>query len=211
MNYRWARFIILLLGNPHLLECTQRRQDGATNPHRVLPLRWCHHLDLHRGWSKRCQLLCHAFSNSLEHCGTSGKDDVSIEVLADINVAFHDGLERGVMDSTRLLPNEAWLEENFRAAEAFVADSDDVAIWKFISLFLVGALTGCFHFRIKIQGDVRELFLHVPHDLSLCRCCEGVATLGQDLHHVFCQVAACKVQTQDCMGQGITLIDGNSV
>merc|ERR1711904_160567 len=150
MNYRWARFIILLLGNPHLLECTQRRKDGTSNPHRVLPLRWCHHLDLHCGWSKCCQLFCHALSNALEHGGTSGKNDVCIKVFANIHIALHDGLECGVMDTTGLFPNEAWLEENFRAAEALIANCDDVAIWKFVGLLLVRALAGGFHLAIKV-------------------------------------------------------------
>lgn len=34
--------------DPHLLEGGQRGQDGATHPHRVLVLRRCDDLDLHR-------------------------------------------------------------------------------------------------------------------------------------------------------------------
>merc|ERR1711918_272928 len=94
MDNGGTRFIILLLGDPHLLERAQRRQDGATNPHGVLPLRGCHHLDLHRGWREGCQLLSHAFTYALEHRGTTRKHNISIEVLTNIHVAFHDRLER---------------------------------------------------------------------------------------------------------------------
>lgn len=34
-----AGLVVLLLGDPHLLEGGQRRQDGAADPHRVLALR----------------------------------------------------------------------------------------------------------------------------------------------------------------------------
>ena len=39
--------VILLLGDPHLLEGGQGSQDGATDPDRVLPLRRSNDLDLH--------------------------------------------------------------------------------------------------------------------------------------------------------------------
>merc|ERR1719424_1126242 len=115
------------------------------------------------------------------------------------------------MDPASLLPNETRLEENFRAAEALIANSDDVAIWKLIGLLLVRALACSFHLTVKVQSDVGELLFHIPHNLALCCCCEGVATLCQDLHQIFCQVATRKVQTQDCMGQRIAFIDWHCV
>ena len=39
--------VVLLLGDPHLLEGGQGRQDGASNPDRVLALWWSNDLDLH--------------------------------------------------------------------------------------------------------------------------------------------------------------------
>merc|ERR1719188_1618791 len=41
-----TRLVVLALGDPHLLEGAERRQDGASNPHRVLALGRGHHLDL---------------------------------------------------------------------------------------------------------------------------------------------------------------------
>merc|ERR1719169_220586 len=35
--------------------------------------------------------------------------------------------------------------------------------------------------------------------------------LGQDLHHVVSQVASSQIQTENGVGQGITLVDGDSV
>merc|ERR1711997_1225091 len=54
----WAAFIVLLLGDPHLLEGGEGRQDGATR-----------------------------------------HDSVSIEILPDVNIALHDGVVGGLMDT----------------------------------------------------------------------------------------------------------------
>jgi len=40
--------VVLLLGDPHLLESGERRQDGSTDPDGVFSLRRSHDLDLHR-------------------------------------------------------------------------------------------------------------------------------------------------------------------
>ena len=46
VNDSGTGFIILLLGNPHLLESGKGGKDGATNPDRVLPLWRSNDLDL---------------------------------------------------------------------------------------------------------------------------------------------------------------------
>ena len=44
---RRTALIVLLLGDPHLLEGREGGEDGSTDPHGVLALRWCDDLDLH--------------------------------------------------------------------------------------------------------------------------------------------------------------------
>merc|ERR1719213_1170910 len=53
----WAALVVLLLGDPHLLEGGEGGQDGATDPYRVLPLRRSNDLDLNGGWGKSGDLL----------------------------------------------------------------------------------------------------------------------------------------------------------
>merc|ERR1719397_1149934 len=45
----WAALIILLLGDPHLLEGGEGSKDGSSDPDRVLPLWWSNDLDLDNG------------------------------------------------------------------------------------------------------------------------------------------------------------------
>merc|ERR1739838_1206750 len=55
----WAGLIILLLGDPHLLEGGQRSQDGSSDPDGALPLRGSDDLDLHGGGSKGGYFFLH--------------------------------------------------------------------------------------------------------------------------------------------------------
>merc|ERR1712167_566339 len=91
-----ARLVVLTLGDPHLLEGAQRGKDRATNPDGILPLRWRDDLNLHGRRSQSCKLLGHALTDAREHGGAAREHDVGVEVLADIHIAFHDGLEGSV-------------------------------------------------------------------------------------------------------------------
>ena len=99
MDDGWAGLVVLLLGDPHLLECRQRGQDGTTDPDRVFALRWGDDLDLHGVWRQVGDLLLHAVGNARVHGGTAGQDDVGVQVLADINVALHDRVVGGLVDA----------------------------------------------------------------------------------------------------------------
>jgi len=65
-------FIVLLFGDPHLLEGGEGGQDGATDPDRVLALRRSDDLDLHRGWGEGGDFLLHAIRDARIHGGTAG-------------------------------------------------------------------------------------------------------------------------------------------
>lgn len=43
----WSTLVILLLGDPHLLEGRQRSQNRTTDPYGVFTLGWSNNLDLH--------------------------------------------------------------------------------------------------------------------------------------------------------------------
>jgi len=95
----WSRFVILLLADPHLLEGGKGSKDGSSNPYRVFPLWWSDDLDLHGWWSQSCDFLLHTISNTREHSGASRQDSVSVQVLTDVDIALHDGVVGGLMDT----------------------------------------------------------------------------------------------------------------
>ena len=83
-----AGLVVLLLGDPHLLESGERGEDGSADPDGVFPLWGRDDLHLHGGWGESDELLGHTLSDSGEHGGSAREDDVGVEVLADVKVAL---------------------------------------------------------------------------------------------------------------------------
>merc|ERR1719477_81822 len=150
-----ATLIILLLGDPHLLEGGEGSKDGSSDPDRVLPLWWSNDLDLDGGRSKGSDFLLHSVSNTRVHGGASGHDSVGIQVLTDVNIALHDGVVGGLVDATGSHSKEGRLEESLRTAETLIADGDDLAVGKLIRLLKGGGSSGSGHFLLEVKGRSR--------------------------------------------------------
>ena len=206
-----ARLVVLLLGDPHLLEGGQGGKDGPADPHRVLTLGRGDDLDLHGGRSKRSHLLLHTLGDAGVHGGTARQHDVAVQVLADIHIALHDGVVAGLVDTSSLHAKEGRLEQGLGAAETLVPDGDDLPVRKLVALLQSGGCGCNLHLLLKVKGDVAELLLDVTHDLTLGSGGERVATLGQDLHEVVGEVTPGKVETKDGVGERIALVDGHGV
>merc|ERR1712180_499363 len=99
VNNGGTTLIVLLLGDPHLLEGGQGGQDGTTDPYRVLPLRGSDDLDLDGGGSQGGDLFLHSVGDTGVHGGATGHDGVGVQVLTDVNVALHDGVVGGLVDT----------------------------------------------------------------------------------------------------------------
>merc|ERR1712168_1780190 len=207
----WAALIVLLLGDPHLLEGGEGSKDGSSDPDRVLPLWWSNDLDLDGGGSQGSDLLLHTVSNTRVHGGASGHDSVGIQVLTDVNITLHDGVVGGLVDATGFHSKEGRLEESLRAAETLIANGDDLAIGKLIRLLKGGGSSSGGHLLFKVKGNIAELLLDVTDNLTLSSGGEGVATLSEDLHQVVGELTSSKIKTDNSMGKGITFIDRDTV
>merc|ERR1711948_27674 len=206
-----AGLVVLLLGDPHLLEGGEGSQDGASDPDGVLPLGGSDDLDLDGGGSQSGDLLLHTVSNTGVHSGASGQDSVGVQVLPDVNVALHDGVVDGLVDAARFHTQEAGLEESLGAPEPLVADGDDLAVGQLVGLLQGGGGGSSGHLLLEVQGNIAQLLLDVPDDLPLGSGGEGVAPLGEDLHQVVGELTASQVKTDDGVGESVTLVDGDTV
>merc|ERR1711988_622248 len=207
----WAALIVFLLGDPHLLEGGKGRQDGSSDPDGVFPLRGGNNLDLNGGWSKGGDFLLHTISNTRVHGGASGHDGVGVQVLPDVNIALHDGVVGGLVDTAGFHSEEGRLKESFGGTEPLIANGDDLTIRKLIGLLEGGGSGSGGHLLLKVKGNIAELFLDVTDNLALSGGGERVTTLSEDLHEVVSELTASQVQTKDGVGESVTLIDGNIV
>jgi len=162
-----AGFVVFLLGDPHLLEGGQRGQDGSSDPDGVFTLRGSDDLDLNGGWSQGSDFLLHSVSNTRVHGGTTRQDGVGVQVLTDIDVALHDGVVNGLVDTARFHTQEGRLEESLRATETLVTDGDDLTVGQVIGLFEGGGGGSGGHFLFEVKSNIAQLFLDVTDNFSL--------------------------------------------
>merc|ERR1719292_17392 len=206
-----AALVVLLLGDPHLLEGGQRGQDGASDPDRVLPLGGSDDLDLDGGGGKGGDLLLHTVSNTGVHGGASGHDGVGVQVLPDVNIALHYGVVGGLMETAGLHSKEGRLEESLGAPEPLVTNGDDLAVGQLIGLLKGGGGSSSGHLLLEVQSDIAELLLDITDNLALSSGGERVATLSEDLHEIVGQFTSSKVKTDDGVRESVTFIDRDSM
>ena len=102
MDNGWAALVVLLLGDPHLLEGGEGGQDGSSDPHGVLTLGGSDDLELDGGGGEGGYLLLHPVGDAGVHGGAAGHDGVGVQVLPDVDVTLHDGVEGGLVDAAGL-------------------------------------------------------------------------------------------------------------
>ena len=211
MDDRRARLVILLLANPHLLEGGERGEDRSADPDGVFTLGRSNDLNLHRRRSEGSDFLLHSIGNTGEHARTSREDNVGVEILTNIDVAFHDGVVGRLVDSGGFHSEEGGLEERFRATESLVSDRDHLTVRKFVALLHAAARRGARHFGFEVERDVGEFLLDVANDFAFGGRRERVAAFGENLHHVVGEIASGQVETEDGVGKGVALVDGDGV
>jgi len=207
----WTCFVVFLFGDPHSLEGGEGGQDGTTNPDGVFPFWWGDDLDFHGGWSQSSDFFLHSIGNTWVHGGTTGQDVVSVQVLSDINIALHDGVVGGFVDTGGFHTNEGWLEEGLWASESFVTDGDDLTVWEFVGFFQGGGRSGGGHFLFKVQSDVAQFFFDVSDDFSFGGGDERVTSFSKDFHEVVSQVSTGEIESHDSVWEGITFVDWDVV
>merc|ERR1719348_2666887 len=115
------------------------------------------------------------------------------------------------MDATGFHSKEGRLEEGLWAAEALIANGDDLAVGEFIGLLEGGGGSSGGHLLFEVKSNIAELLLDVTDDLTLSSSGERIATLSEDLHQAVGELTSSKVKTDDGMGKGITFIDRDTV
>ena len=152
-----------------------------------------------------------ALTDTVVHGSSTGHDNVSVEVLSDVQVTLHDRVVGRLVDTRGLETQEGRLEEGLRTPESLVTDGDDLSVRQLVALLELRRLRGGLELLLKVEGDVAELLLDVTDDFSLGRGGEGVASLHEDLDEVLGQVSSGEVETEDGVRERESLVNGHSV
>lgn len=138
-------------------------------------------------------------------------DNVTVEILSDINIALHDGVEGGSVDSSALKTKYRWLEEGFGGAESLVPDGDNLAVRKLVRFLQAGALAGGLDLLFEVKSNVAELLLHVTDDFTLGGGGKGITALGQNLHKVVGKITTGHVNTRNGVRKRKPFVNGDNV
>jgi len=146
----------------HILWKVER--DARIDPP-IRALRGSHDLDLDRGRCKSSDFLGHTLTDSGEHGGTSRKDSVGVQILENIDITLHNGLERRVGNTVHSKTCQVRQEEYLRTTEALVTNDNDVTIGKFVGLLQCRRLGCLLHFLLENDNDNAQRLLNVTNDL----------------------------------------------
>jgi len=125
VNDRWTTVIVILLsGDPHGLKLINEREDGSSEPARMLAICGCIDLRTHWGGGKGLNFLLHALLHTLEHGAATSEDDVLEEILLNVVIALHNRFKCVLVDALNvfieLFGGLIRLEEYLRASQPFL-------------------------------------------------------------------------------------------
>jgi hypothetical protein len=109
---------------------------------------------------------------------------------------------------------DGWKRTSGQRNPTLVSDDNNVAIWELVGLLKSRGFRSGLHLlaAVEIKGDIGELLLDVSDNLTLSSGGEGVPTFSEDLHEVIGEeITTSKIKTDNGVGKGVSLVDGDSV
>ena len=156
-------------------------------------------------------LLPHSLAHTVKQGGASREDNVLEKVLADVLIALLHGVVTVFVDSLKVEAGLLGVEHYFGGSEALIADQNLSAIGEFVVLLTSVGVFGILDSSVEVVDNITHLLLDVSHDLKLSVGSERIATLVEDLLQVSSDVSTSKVNSLDCVGDSITLINRDGV
>lgn len=176
MNDGRATVIVILLpGYPHGLKLVNEREDGSTEPARMLAIRGRIDFGAHWGGGEGLNFLLHALLHTLEHGAATCEDDVFEEILLNVVIAFHNRFKCVLVDALNvlieLLGGLVRLEQYLRAPKPFLLQIQWLISGQHILPLNMRLFLCRLHLSIIILRHYAHALLDVPDDLH---CIGGV-------------------------------------
>ena len=111
---RRAKFIVLALRNPRLLECAKRKKIDPLIHTGYFHTGEANTLIFIVDGGKTVNSFVMCSKDPLEHGRATWQHDMNVQILADVNVTLQDVVERSVVNSTGFFANDIWWEKHSR-------------------------------------------------------------------------------------------------
>jgi hypothetical protein len=210
---------IFFLGDPLGFEGGKGGEGRSTGPDGVVSVSGGDDLDHVLLWAEGIELLFKSIWESRVEGGSSGEDDVLVEVLSDIEIALLDGAETHLMHTESFISflDETWVEEGLWGKESWGVDGNGLTVWEFVDLLELGGLSGLLLISFSVDGNIAALFLHLSNDLVPGRLSTGLSNTvgGKEVDEMVSDGSSGNVVLLDGMWDGETFIDwdgmGNTI
>jgi len=126
---RLTHGIVLFLGDPHIFELFDLREDGTTEPAWIFTVGWWLYSRSHVWRCQGSDFFPHALLHALEHSATSSQHNILKEVSLDVRFALEDRVEGVLLKAVfSRLVLEAGLEEHLGNANKLLTHCNHVAV-----------------------------------------------------------------------------------
>lgn len=153
---------VFFLGDPLGFEGSEGAESRCTSPDGVVSISWGNDLD---HVSSRChgvKFFLKSIRETFVKGGSTGEDNVLIEISSDIHIAIVDGGLGKFVYTEGLVTflDEVWEEESFWSHESWGVDGNGGTIRELVVLGEFGGGRGLLLIGGWVNGDVTDLLLH---------------------------------------------------
>mmetsp|Transcript_1750 Transcript_1750/g.2836 ORF Transcript_1750/g.2836 Transcript_1750/m.2836 type:complete len:228 (+) Transcript_1750:372-1055(+) len=206
-----ARLLVFIMADPHFLERSQRRQDGTSNPHRILSLSRRNAFNSNRGWSQLLHFMRQSLVDSWKHSRAATQHNIRVQVSSNINVTVLNRFERHLVNTRAFTAKQIGLKQRLSTSESFCSNGDHTAIRQFVILLHIAGGLSLLHLVLVVQRNIRQLLLNISHNFAFSRAGEGVSSFGQYFGQILGQIATSNIQSRYSMRQRIAFVNRHSV
>jgi hypothetical protein len=206
---------ILILGDPLGLEGGKGAERGTTGPDGVVSIGRSDNLDLFGLFAIFFQLLGESIGETLVERGTTGQDDVAVEIKSDIEIASLDGRIGELMKTLllRALLDKLRVENSLGGRESRTVDSDRLAIRQLEDLIELARARRLSLGILKVQRDKANSLLHLADNLLPGTLATGRGNTigGEKRLHKVCDGSTSDEVLKHGVGNREALVDRHSV
>ncbi|KAH3665288.1 hypothetical protein OGATHE_004103 [Ogataea polymorpha] len=180
--------------------------DGPDSSYSCLEIHICWKVDKEAKMEPPIQT-----DNTWEHGSTTRHDNVTVQLLSNIDITLDDGVVSGLVNTSGFQSKRTWVEQNFWGSESLITDGDHLSIRQLIGLLDSRRLGRSLQLLVKVKSHVTELLFDVSDNFSFGSGGERVTSLRKNLHQVVSQVSTGQVDSQNGVWERETSIDWNNV
>ena len=206
---------VLFLGNPLGLEGGEGGEGGSTGPDGVVSILGGDDLDHVLLGAHLVKFGLESVGESFVQSGSSGEDDVLVEVFSDIEIAVLDGGEAHLVHTESLVSflDQLRVEDGLGAHESGGVDRHGLSIGELVALLDLGRLSSLLLVSLNILRDEADLLFHGSDDLVPGGLSSGLgdSVSGKEVDHVVGDGSSCYVVLSNCVGDRESFEDGDGM